>query len=352
MKILAIDVGTGTEDIMLYDSEEFIENSIKLVIPSPYITIAQKLAKIEGNVYFDGVIMGGGKLKASCLKHIEKGYKVAFEPLAAKTIRDNLEQVKSYGFEIVEDVNDDKYADYTKITLGDVDVSKLINIFSSYNLDLEVDELVIAVQDHGYSEDMGDRDFRFEKIRERIPEPLPPEVFAMEIEEVPEYFTRMQSVIKSLAKSNPEFKPVIMDTKFASLVGMTYDESVANLDSYVIADIGNGHTTVASIEDGKIQGIFEHHTSNLVRAPEKLEILINSLADGSIKHEDVHGDHGHGAFALNPISKIEKVIVTGPKRTLIEETNLDYHYATPAGDVMMTGTVGLIKSLEFLRGIK
>lgn len=34
MKILAIDVGTGTEDILLYDSEKEIENSMKLVIPS------------------------------------------------------------------------------------------------------------------------------------------------------------------------------------------------------------------------------------------------------------------------------------------------------------------------------
>lgn len=349
MRILAIDVGTGTEDIMLYNDEDLIENAMKLVIPSPHLTIAQKIAKIENDVYFDGVIMGGGKLKRRCIEHMEKGYKVAFEPLAAKTIRDNIDQVKSCGFEVVEDPDDEKYSSYTKLTLSDIDVVKLEEIFSSFDLDLKIDELIIAVQDHGYSEGMGDRDFRFEKIREKLPEPLPPEIFAMEIDEVPEYFTRMQSVIKTVANSNPEFKPVIMDTKFASIVGMTYDEYVSNLNSYIVADIGNGHTTVASIEDGKIQGIFEHHTSNLVKAPEKIEILIKSLADGTIKHEDVHDDYGHGAFALNPISKIEKVIVAGPKRTLIEETDLDYHYAAPAGDVMMTGTVGLVKSLEYLR---
>ena len=41
------------------------------------------------------------------------------------------------------------------------------------------------------------------------------------------------------------------------------------------------------------------------------------------------------------------MIVTGPKRSLIENTNLDYHEACPGGDVMMTGTIGLIKSLEY-----
>lgn len=352
MKILTIDVGTGTTDILLYESENLIENSMKLVIPSSHITISKHLSKIENDVYFNGWIMGGGKLKKRCLEHMEKGYNVAFEPLASKTIRDDLEQVKSYGFEIVKNPNDLKYKNYTKISLKDINLSQIIEIFTQFDPDLIIDEVVIAVQDHGYKENIGDRDFRFEKIKERVPKPLPPEIFAMESKDVPEYFTRMQSLIHLLSKTNPEFKPIIMDTKFASIVGMCNDNYVKNLNSYIVADIGNGHTTVASIEDGKIQGIFEHHTRNLLEDSQKLENLINSLANGTIKHEDVHDDHGHGAFALNPIDKIEKVIVAGPKRKLIEKTNLDYHYATPAGDVMMTGTVGLIKSFEYLRKIK
>lgn len=349
MKILAIDVGTGTEDILLYDTEKEIENSMKLVIPSPHLTIGQMITASESDLYFDGVIMGGGKIKDRCLEHMEKGYKVVFEELSGKTIRDNIEQVKSYGFDVVEEgsYNSENYSNYEKISLKDVDVDKLIDIFKYFDLDLEVDELIVAVQDHGYSEDMGDRDFRFEKIREKLPEPLPPETFAMEKEEVPEYFTRMQSVIKSLEETNPEFKPVLMDTKFASLAGVCYDKEIEKLNSFIVMDIGNGHTTVASIEDGKIQGVFEHHTRDLT--PERIEELVLALADGSIKHEDVHDEGGHGAFALNPISKIEKVVVAGPKRALIEETNLDYYHAAPGGDVMMTGTVGLVKSMEFLR---
>lgn len=347
MKTLAIDVGTGTEDIMLYDDEKEIENSMKLILPSPHLTIGQLIQKTENDIYFDGVIMGGGKIKNRCLEHMEKGYKIAFEPLAAKTIRDDLEEVKSFGFEIVENKNDPKYDDYTKITLGDVNVNKLLSIFQEFDLDLKLDELVIAVQDHGYSEDMGDRDFRFEKIREKLPEPQVPEIFAMKIDEIPEYFTRMQSVKKTIAKSNPNIKPVIMDTKFASIVGMCYDESVAKLNSYIVMDIGNGHTTVASIENNKIQGVFEHHTRQLTS--KRLEELINLLATGEIKHSDVYDEGGHGAFALNPISKIEKVIVAGPKRELVEGSDLDYYFATPGGDVMMTGTVGLVKSMEFLK---
>jgi len=305
MKILAIDVGTGTEDVLLYDSEKEIENSMKLVIPSPHLTIGQMIKEADNDIYFDGFIMGGGKIKNRCLEHMEKGYDVVFEKSAARTIRDNLEQVSSFGFKILDEDDDlSKYDSYTKISLKDVDVNQLIDIFSKFDLDLDVDELIIAVQDHGYSEDMGDRDFRFEKIKEKLPEPREPEVFAMEANEVPDYFTRMQSVIESLKKFNPEFKPVLMDTKFASIVGMCYDKEISKLNSYVVIDIGNGHTTAASIENGKIQGVFEHHTSALT--PKRLYELVNSLADGTITHEEVHDEHGHGAFALNPISKNRK----------------------------------------------
>lgn len=42
MKILAIDIGAGTQDILFYDDEKELENSIKLVLPSPPIIIVEK----------------------------------------------------------------------------------------------------------------------------------------------------------------------------------------------------------------------------------------------------------------------------------------------------------------------
>ena len=41
MRILAIDVGTGTKDIMFYNTEKEIENSIKLVLPY-YLHLSHK----------------------------------------------------------------------------------------------------------------------------------------------------------------------------------------------------------------------------------------------------------------------------------------------------------------------
>lgn len=341
MRILAIDVGTGTQDIMIYDTEKELENSIKLVLPSPHLYISQQMREIENDIYFTGEIMGGGKIKKSILEHFEKGYKVVMEPTCAKTIRDNLEQVKAIGIEIADENND--YSNFSKITMGDINITKLSEFLLGYDLEFDFDKIAIAVQDHGYNENMGDRDFRFEKIREKISKPISPLEFGF-IEDLPEYYTRMQAVRRTLEKEGISEKPLLMDTKFASIAGMCFDEVAKNLDSYIVIDIGNGHTTAASIENGKIQGVFEHHTSSLTG--ESLERYIKRLASGEITNEEVYNDHGHGAHVLNPISEIEKVIVSGPKRELIEKTNLDWHHAAPGGDVMMTGTVGLIKTIQ------
>ena len=340
MRILAIDVGTGTQDIMIYDTEKELENSIKLVLPSPHLYISQQIRETENDIYFTGEIMGGGKIKKSLLEHMEKGYKVVMEPTCAKTIRDNIEQVKSLGIEIADENKD--YTDYTKIKLGDINIKKLSEFLLGYDLDLDFDEIAIAVQDHGYNENMGDRDFRFEKIRQKVSHPISPLEFGFK-EDMPEYFTRMQAVRRQIKDEGIEKLPLVMDTKFASIAGMCYDEVASRLDSFIVIDIGNGHTTAASIENGKIQGVFEHHTSSLTG--ESLERYIKRLPSGEITHEEVHEDFGHGAHVLNPITEIEKVIVSGPKRELIEKTNLDWHHAAPGGDVMMTGTIGLIKTI-------
>lgn len=165
MRILAIDVGTGTQDIMIYDTEKELENSIKLVLPSPHLYISQQMREIENDIYFKGEIMGGGKIKRSILEHMDKGYNVVMESTCARTIRDDLNQVKDIGIEIADGTKD--YKDYTKITMGDINITKLSEFLLGYDLEFDFDKIAIAVQDHGYNENMGDRDFRFEKIREK-----------------------------------------------------------------------------------------------------------------------------------------------------------------------------------------
>lgn len=338
MRILAIDVGSGTQDIMLYDSSQNIENSVKLVMPSPTRIIANKIKKCRGDILINGETMGGGPINKALKNHINKGKRVIMTQNAARTVRDNLNYVKSLGIEIISDEDQNKYDDLEKIKLQDVDIESIKNALDEFDVKMDFDYLGVAVQDHGYKKGMGDRNFRFLKIKEMLNQPRYPEDFAY-FKKAPQYFTRINAVFRSFKN----YDTVVMDSKFASVCGATCDGYVKGLDKFIVMDIGNGHTLAASFNKGKIYGVFEHHTSNLT--PSKIEELVRKLAEGSITHEEVHEDKGHGAWCLYPIGDFEAIVATGPRRRILENTDLKVHYAAPAGDVMMTGTVGLIKSI-------
>lgn len=45
VRVLAIDVGTGTQDILLFESGRTIENNFKLVMPSPTVIVAGRITR-------------------------------------------------------------------------------------------------------------------------------------------------------------------------------------------------------------------------------------------------------------------------------------------------------------------
>ena len=63
MLILAVDVGTGTQDILLFDSRREVENCLKMVMPSPTVRLADAVradTRRGDDVLLAGVLMGGG----------------------------------------------------------------------------------------------------------------------------------------------------------------------------------------------------------------------------------------------------------------------------------------------------
>ena len=76
MKILALDIGTGTQDILLFDSSKTIENCLKMVMPSPTWIAAQRInhatEKNQGLV-LTGVNMGGGPSTSAAISPIGAG---------------------------------------------------------------------------------------------------------------------------------------------------------------------------------------------------------------------------------------------------------------------------------------
>ena len=97
-----------------------------------------------------------------------------------------------------------------------------------------------------------------------------------------------------------------------------------------------------------IEGSFEHHTG-LLDQP-KLEGLLRALADGSLRNEDVFNDHGHGALIVAAQPHIFPtdgfgVVVTGPRRGMMQGSMLRPYFATPFGDMMLAGCFGLLTAV-------
>jgi uncharacterized protein (DUF1786 family) len=113
----------------------------------------------------------------------------------------------------------------------------------------------------------------------------------------------------------------------------------------LVANVGNFHTLAFRLGSKGIEGVFEHHTGLIDLA--RLEGLLVSLSDGSLKHEDVFDDHGHGALIYDPgtfsLSEGEfGVAVTGPRRNLMRASVLRPYFAVPFGDMMIAGCFGLL----------
>ena len=352
MKILAIDIGAGTEDVLLYDDQKrSVENCVKMVLPSPSQVFAEKVrtATCQGkDLFVKGDTIGGGALSHALKQHVEAGHRVFMTENAAYTVRNNLNQVKELGIEIVQDSGPKNFEGET-IVLEEVNIGKLRGLLKFVGEPLsDIDFVAIAVQDHGvFPEEMSNRRFRINKIKELLKDNPKPEAFAFRENEIPPYYPRMRSAVHASKRQLPNAQVLVMDTSPDAILGCLMDPAVEKADPILAVNVGNGHTMAAIISRGEVTAVLEHHTRLL--NPQKMERLLRDFADGKLCDEEVFEDNGHGMFYLKKpagFSEIEKVVATGPNRKVLAETNLSVHFATPAGDVMMTGPIGLVEATK------
>ncbi len=113
MKILALDIGAGTEDVLLYDDrKKSIENCVKMVLPSPSQVFAAEVreaTRLSKDLFVKGDIIGGGAFAFSLRSHVEKGLRVVMTSSAAYTVRNDLDEVKELGIEIVRESPPDNF---------------------------------------------------------------------------------------------------------------------------------------------------------------------------------------------------------------------------------------------------
>lgn len=363
MQILAADIGTGTQDILLFDSEREVENNYKLVMPSPSVTCAARIRAATARrqaVVLSGVTMGGGPSTWAAEAHLQAGLPLYATPDAARTFNDDLEIVKDMGVQVVSEPEARTLArrdDTTSIVMRDFDLAAIRAALAHFDAPCQPDILAIAVFDHGNAPPgYSDRQFRFDYLA-RLATLSPPSALiphpsswhlarlAFTRDAIPPSLTRFQAVARSVQDWAGQV--VLMDTAPAAALGALADEHVRAASRLIVVNVGNFHTLAFRLGPAGVEGLFEHHTGELNRS--KLEVYLHKLADGTLAHQEVLEDMGHGALMLELAPRaVELIAVTGPRRGLLRGSSLDPYFAAPFGDMMMTGCYGLVRACAYV----
>lgn len=340
-RILAIDVGAGTQDILLWEDSQPPENQVKLVLPSWTTVLAQQVRQAtvaRRPVFLGGNLMGGGPVVSAMKRHLQVGLPVYVTPRAALTIRDNLEQVRAQGYTIVDGQPD--VPDLVVLQARDVDLRVLAGALAPFGITLPK-TVVVAVQDHGECLTGSNRRFRFELWRQFVERGG--RILELIYRDPPACYTRMQAVQADVPDA------LVMDTGAAAVWGILEDAQVQPYvhRGLIAVNIGNQHTLAVLLQGEQILGLFEHHT--VLLTPDKLALLVGRLQAGTLTNEEVYEDNGHGAFISPdyvPGTGFDFVAVTGPQRRLA--ASLGYYFAVPHGDMMLSGCFGLVAATRRL----
>ena len=336
-RILAIDIGAGTMDVVLYDPAQPMENATQLVLPSATSIVGRRIerARRAGKpVFLHGNLMGGYHTSNAVWRHIEAGLAVYATERAARTVHDDIDLLVRRGVHITAEPP----ADAVPIEMHDLDLARLARALGPYDLTLPA-TVAVAAQDHGFSPKSSNRLFRFEHWRRFL---TPGSTLADHIWTTPpEYMTRLRAIQDDAPGA------IVADTGPVAVLGALEDERVAAEAErgVCIVNVGNQHTLGLLVRGEELFGVMEHHTESMTT--EKLERLVTRLVAGTITHEEVFADDGHGALVLEAYrdaTPFAFVTVSGPNRAMAKP--LGWYLAAPHGAMMLSGCFGLIRGVR------
>ena len=361
--ILAIDVGKGTEDVMLIHEEQLsaenYENAIQLVYPSTAQLLKRKLEVIDPQdvLFFSGPTMAGepwNKIIYTRLKQFPNT--VFMTKSAALSLRYNLNFLKSKGVMILEEREFlhglKSHNNSNHITTGDINWELLFSVFSDLSIDKSsISKILLCCQDHGRPDDVTQsvRDFRIKHTYKELSKRGKLEDLLKPLPQIPDYFPRHRAIcLDALEHFNhlTQNDVLLMDSSPAVTLGAINKSSIER-EFAVVVNVGNGHTLAVFLSNGEVIAVYETHTGK-VNANEFLSEL-KQVASGKLTHEESLRRGGHGIFTRTPMEFEEEeferflpLVAIGPNREKIK--NLPVMFAHPGGNMMMSGPIGLIKA--------
>lgn len=354
MRILAVDIGTGTQDILLFDPSGPVENSPKLIMPSPTAIAARRIRAATAArrpVVLRGVVAGGGPSAWALGDHVRAGLPAFATPEAARTIDDDLARVEADGVRLVSE-EEAARAEGEHVVLRDLDLDAIRSALRAFDIDTSFDGIAVGVFDHGAAPpDVSDRVFRFQHIARVTAADGDAHAFATLPAELPEYLTRARAVLDAVDIDVPA---VFMDNGPAAALGALHDPEVARHERRAVLNVGNMHVLCFVLDGTRVEAVFEHHTGEVT--PDQLARMVCDLLEGRLTSEAVFSSMGHGAlYAGGParaLAPVPILAVTGPRRermlpALVAARLPTVHAAAPHGDMMISGCFGLLDGFAY-----
>ncbi len=343
MRLLCLDVGSGTQDVLLLDTEQPVEHAIKMVLPSPTVLVARKIkaATAAGApIVLVGETMGGGPCTQALKRHLEAGFKVYATEEAARSFSDYLETVTSWGVRLVSPDEVAALKIDTLIRMEDINLDVMEKSLSCWGIRFVPDVVAVAVLDHGAAPaGESQRLFRFRQLKHLLEQNNSLESLIFTPADIPGCFTRMQAVVRSLDRKVPM---VLMDTGASAVLGASLDKTIAAHHRRLAVNLGNSHTLAFHLDGLRVLGLFEHHTSRLSLS--RLEELLERLVAGELGPKEVWEDGGHGSLVMDR-GKSPFLAATGPRRSLLASSRLNPYFAAPFGSMMLAGCFGLAQAV-------
>lgn len=342
MNILCIDIGSGTQDALYYQSDQPLQNCPKFVIPSPAQMVARQIQHLTASkkpVYLYGQVMGGG-FGGRVWAHLDQGLSLAAHPAAALSLADDVQKLEKRGVQIQKSCP----SGYCPVYLSDFDPGFWRGLLAQAGLDMP-DLVLAAAQDHGFHPQSSNRLGRFSlwtdllsrtqgRVQDLLFDHLPPEL------------TRLQAV-QAMTGGGP-----VADTGAAAVLGALFDPEIraqSQDQGVLVVNVGNSHTIAFLVFQEVIYGVFEHHTG-LLSAKTLWEMLARFVRR-ELDNQEVFADQGHGCMYVHEFSPgvgFDSVVALGPRRDMLH--GYPVSFPAPGGDMMLAGAFGLLNGWKLKQG--
>ena len=304
--ILSLDIGSGTQDVLLALPGQRPENWPRFVLPSPALAVADRIRRHTAAgrpVWLYGQNMGGG-FAAAVYEQAAAGLAPAASPEAALALHDDPERVRAQGVDILSACP----AGYGAAGLPKPSL------------------VVAAAQDHGHHPEEGNRVGRFKLWQSLLSETQGDPARWV-------YATPPAPCTRLLALQRGTGGPVA-DTAAAAVLGALATPEVAR----------RSHVAAFLVFRGRILGVYEHHTGLL--DTDALLFDLKEFGFGWLPDEQVRAKGGHGCAFLAPLPPeaegFAPTFVVGPRREMLQGHG---QFIAPHGDMMIAGCHGLLYGL-------